>query len=175
LLYGYQYGQPGKKLLFMGDEFAQWNEWNHEGSLDWHLLAAAPHQGVARWVEDLNRLYRGEAALHELDLNPAGFGWITANDSDQSVLAFLRRGKTTGSVVVVACNFTPLPRFHYRLGVPWGGQWRELVNSDASEYGGSGLGNEGGVRAVPDASHGWPYSLSLTLPPLAVVFLRSES
>jgi 1,4-alpha-glucan branching enzyme len=175
LLYGYMYGQPGKKLLFMGDEFAQWNEWNHEGSLDWHLLAYPAHQGVARWVEDLNRLYRTEAALYELDLNPAGFGWITANDSDQSVIAFLRRGKTTGSVVLVACNFTPVPRFQYRLGVPWGGYWHEVLNSDAAEYGGSGLGNDGGVTAGAGASHGRPYSLSLTLPPLATVFLRSES
>jgi 1,4-alpha-glucan branching enzyme len=175
LLYGYMYGQPGKKLLFMGDEFAQWNEWNHEASLDWHLLTSGVHQGVARWVEDLNQLYRNEPALYELDLNPAGFGWITANDSDQSVLAFMRRGKSTGSVVLVACNFTPVPRFHYRVGVPWGGYWRELLNSDAGEYGGSGQGNDGGVNAAPDASHGRPYSLSLTLPPLAVAFLRSES
>ena len=175
LLYGYMFGQPGKKLLFMGGEFAQWNEWHHEASLDWHLLRQPPHAGVQRLVEDLNKLYVGEPALHELDLNPAGFGWIIANDSDQSVLIFMRRGKTTGAVVLVACNFTPTPREDYRVGVPWGGFWREVLNSDAAEYGGSGLGNGGGRHAGPDPSHGRPYSLSLTLPPLAVVFLRSES
>ena len=175
LLYGYMFGQPGKKLLFMGGEFAQWNEWHHESSLDWHLLRQPPHAGVQRLVEDLNKLYVGEPALHELDLNAAGFGWIIANDSDQSVLIFMRRGKTTGAVMLVACNFTPTPREDYRVGVPWGGFWREVLNSDAAEYGGSGIGNDGGRHAGPDPSHGRPYSLSLTLPPLAVVFLRSES
>jgi 1,4-alpha-glucan branching enzyme len=175
LLYGYMYGQPGKKLLFMGGEFAQWNEWYHESSLDWHLLKSAPHAGMQRWVEDLNRFYTGELAMHELDLNAAGFGWVVANDPDQSVLIFLRRGKTTGTTVLVACNFTPVPRENYRVGVPWGGFWKEVLNSDAADYGGSGMGNDGGVWAAPDASHGRPHSLNLTLPPLAAVFLRSES
>jgi 1,4-alpha-glucan branching enzyme len=174
LLYGYLYAQPGKKLLFMGDEFGQGREWNHESSLEWHLLKYPVHAGILRLVEDLNRLYGSEPALHELDLNSAGFGWVVANDSDQSVLIFLRRGKTTGTVVLVACNFTPVPRLSYRVGVPWGGYWREVLNTDAGEYGGSGMGNSGGVWTGPDASHGWPYSLNLTLPPLAVVYLRSE-
>jgi 1,4-alpha-glucan branching enzyme len=175
LLYGYMYGQPGKKLLFMGGEFGQWHEWYHESSLDWHLLKSPPHAGVQRWLEDLNRFYTSEPALHELDLNAPGFGWVVANDSDQSVLIFLRRGKTTGTTVLVACNFTPVPRENYRVGVPWGGFWKEVLNSDAADYGGSGMGNDGGVWAGADASHGRPHSLSLTLPPLSVVFLRSES
>jgi 1,4-alpha-glucan branching enzyme len=175
LLYGYMFGQPGKKLLFMGGEFGQWNEWHHESSLDWHLIKDPPHAGLQRWVEDLNRFYTSELAMHELDLNAAGFGWVVANDSDQSVLSFLRRGKTTGTTVLVACNFTPMPRENYRVGVPWGGFWKEMLNSDAADYGGSGMGNDGGVWATADASHGRPHSLSLTLPPLAVVFLRSES
>jgi len=175
LLYGYMFGQPGKKLLFMGGEFGQWNEWYHESSLDWHLIKDPRHAGLQRWVEDLNRFYTSELAMHELDLNAAGFGWVVANDSDQSVLSFLRRGKTTGTTVLVACNFTPMPRENYRVGVPWGGFWKEVLNSDATDYGGSGMGNDGGVWATADASHGRPHSLSLTLPPLAVVFLRSES
>jgi 1,4-alpha-glucan branching enzyme len=174
LLYGYMYGQPGKKLLFMGGEFGQWNEWYHEASLDWHLLRYPAHAGLQRCVEDLNRLYAGEPALYDLDSSPAGFDWVTANDSDQSVLTFLRRGRTTGTVVLVACNFTPVPREEYRVGVPWGGFWKEVLNSDAAEYGGSGIGNAGGLQASHDGSHGRPYSLNLTLPPLAVVFLRSE-
>jgi 1,4-alpha-glucan branching enzyme len=174
LLYGYQYSQPGKKLLFMGGEFGQWNEWYHEASLDWHLLKFPLHAGMQQWVEDLNRLYVQEPALHDLDLSPAGFDWVAANDSDQSVLTFLRRGKTTGTVLLVACNFTPVSRHAYRVGVPWGGFWKEVLNSDATEYGGSGLGNAGGIEASYDGSHGRPYSLNLTLPPLAVVFLRSE-
>jgi len=174
LLYGYQYSQPGKKLLFMGNEFGQWSEWYHETSLDWHLLKYPLHAGMQQWVEDLNRLYLQEPALHDLDLSPAGFDWVAANDSDQSVLTFLRRGKTTGTIILVACNFTPVPRQAYRVGVPWGGFWKEVLNSDATEYGGSGMGNAGGLEASYDGSHGRPYSLNLTLPPLAVVFLRSE-
>jgi 1,4-alpha-glucan branching enzyme len=175
LLFGYMYGQPGKKLLFMGSEFGQRNEWYHETSLEWHLLRYPPHAGLQQWVEDLNRLYTTEPALHDLDASPAGFDWVAANDSDQSVLSFLRRGKTTGTVVLVACNFTPVPRRGYRVGVPWRGFWKEVLNSDAHEYGGSGVGNDGGVMAVEDASHGRPYSVMLTLPPLAAVFLRSDS
>jgi 1,4-alpha-glucan branching enzyme len=174
LLYGYLYAQPGKKLLFMGNEFGQGREWNHESSLDWHQLKYPVHAGIQRLVEDLNRLYVSEPALHELDLNPAGFAWVVANDSDQSVLIFFRRGKTTDTVVLVVCNFTPVPRLNYRVGVPWGGYWREVLNTDATEYGGSGMGNEGGIWAGPDGSHDQPSSLSLTLPPLAVVYLRSE-
>jgi 1,4-alpha-glucan branching enzyme len=173
LLYGYMYAQPGKKLLFMGSEIGQWNEWYHESSLEWHLLEYPPHAGLQRLVEDLNRLYRGEPALYEFDLSPKGFEWIAANDSDQSVLSFIRKGGTTDTVVLVVCNFTPVPRSGYRVGVPRGGFWREILNSDASEYGGSGMGNGGGLVADSTPSHGQHFSLNLTLPPLAVVFLRN--
>ncbi|NNG46292.1 MAG: 1,4-alpha-glucan branching protein GlgB, partial [Deltaproteobacteria bacterium] len=137
-LYGYMYGQPGKKLLFMGGEFGQWREWNHDGSLDWHLLADPSHAGVARWVEEINALYRREPALHELDFDPAGFEWVDSRDAEQGVLTFLRKGRSTGDIVLVVCNFTPVPRHNYRVGVPRGGFWREVLNSDAREYGGSG-------------------------------------
>jgi 1,4-alpha-glucan branching enzyme len=173
LLYGYMYSQPGKKLLFMGSEIGLWNEWYHEASLDWHLLEYAPHSGLQRWVQDLNRCYRSEPALYEFDLNYKGFEWIAANDSDQSVLSFLRKGGTTDTVVAVVCNFTPVPRMAYRVGVPRGGFWREVLNSDAKEYWGSGMGNGGGVMADATPSHGQPFSLNLTLPPLGVVFLRN--
>ncbi len=174
LLYGYMYAQPGKKLLFMGGEFGQRREWNHDDSLDWHLLACPSHEGIRRWVEDLNLLYRGEPALHEIDFDPAGFEWIDCNDTEQSVVSFIRRGRSSEEVVLVVCNFTPVPRFAYQLGVPRGGFWRELLNSDAEDYGGSGLGNLGGVEASDAPSHGRPYSLLITLPPLAAVFFKSE-
>jgi len=172
LLYGYQYTQPGKKLLFMGAEIGQWREWDHEHSLDWHLLADERHMGLYRWLADLNRLLREEPALHELDFTAAGFEWIDANDAENSVLTYLRRAKTPGHDLLVACNFTPVPRQNYQVGVPDGGVWRELVNSDAREYGGSGWGNLGGVEAVPIPWHGRPYALQLTLPPLAIVVLK---
>jgi 1,4-alpha-glucan branching enzyme len=172
-LLGYMYTQPGKKLLFMGGEFGQWSEWNHDTSLDWHLLQYTPHQGLQRWVRDLNTLYRGEPALHELDCDEGGFAWIDCNDSEQSTLVYLRRGKSTPSTVVVACNFTPVPRPNYRMGVPCGGHWNEILNSDAPLYGGSGQGNLGEVRSVPVACHGHPQSIVITLPPLAVVVFKS--
>lgn len=173
LLYGYMYGQPGKKLLFMGSELAQRREWDHETSLDWHLLSDPLHRGVQRWVQDLNHLYRREPALHELDCAPEGFEWVVPDDRDHSVLVFLRKDRS-GRMVLVACNFTPVPRSPYRVGVPRPGFWREVLNSDAHLYGGSGWGNYGGVRAEPIPSHGRPYSVDLTLPPLAAVFLRWE-
>jgi 1,4-alpha-glucan branching enzyme len=173
LLYGYLYGQPGKKLLFMGSEFAQRREWDHEASLDWHLLSDPRHRGVQRWVQDLNHLYRREPALHELDCAPEGFEWVVPDDRDQSVLVFLRKDRS-GRMVLVACNFTPVPRSPYRVGVPRAGFWREVLNGDAHPYGGSGWGNYGGVHAEPIPSHGRPYSIDLTLPPLAAVFLRWE-
>jgi len=175
LLLGYMYAQPGKKLLFMGGEFGQWREWEHDSSLEWHLLAYVPHIGLQQWVERLNFSYRTEPALHELDLSPAGFEWIDANDSDNSVLSLIRKGRSLADMVVVVCNFTPVPRFNYKVGVPNGGFWRELLNSDALEYGGSGHGNLGGVEATPIPSHGRRYSLNLTLPPLAAVFFKSAS
>ncbi len=172
LLYGFQFTQPGKKLLFMGQEFGQWNEWNHETSLDWHLLQHAPHAGLQHWVRNLNTLLKGEPALYERDFDPGGFQWIDANDSEQSILSFLRRGHDPDRMVAVVCNFTPVPRHNYRLGVPRGGFWEEALNSDATLYGGSGQGNFGGVHAAPVAAHGHGHSLSITLPPLAILVFR---
>ena len=171
LLFGYMYGQPGKKLLFMGGEFGQWSEWYHEASLDWHLLDFPPHAGLARWVADLNRVYRQEPALFSRDFSSRGFEWIDCNDWEQSVITFLRKGRE-GEMMLVACNFTPVPRYHYRVGAPQGGFWQEVLNSDAYDYGGSGHGNWGGAEAVSVACHGRPYSLHLTLPPLGVVFFK---
>jgi 1,4-alpha-glucan branching enzyme len=174
LLLAYMYAQPGKKLLFMGDEFGQWREWHHDESLDWPLAQYDRHAGLQRLVEDLNRLYRAEPALHELDCDPAGFGWIDANDSQSSVLTFMRKGRSTDDIIVVACNFTPVPRDNYQVGVPRGGFWQQVLNSDRREYWGSGLGNLAGVEAVPVAVHGRRYSLNLALPPLGAVFFKSE-
>ncbi|MDR5709462.1 MAG: 1,4-alpha-glucan branching protein GlgB [Armatimonadota bacterium] len=173
LLLGYMYGQPGKKLLFMGSEFGQRREWDHQTQLDWQLLADPRHRGVQRWVQDLNRAYRTEPALHQLDCEPEGFEWIEPHDRDSSVLVFLRKSRQ-GDSVLVACNFTPVPRPHYRVGVPRPGFWREILNSDAELYGGSGWGNLGGARTEATPAHGRPYSLDLTLPPLGAVFLRWE-
>jgi 1,4-alpha-glucan branching enzyme len=174
LLLGWMYGQPGKKLLFMGGEFGQWSEWYHETSLEWHLTRYAPHAGVLRWVEDLNRFYRNETALHEFDFDPAGFEWIDCQDSDNSVLTFLRKGHSADDVLIVVCNFTPVPRMNYRVGAPRGGFWREVLNSDAVVYGGGGWGNMGGLEAAPIPVHGRPYSLSLSLPALSTVFLKCQ-
>jgi 1,4-alpha-glucan branching enzyme len=172
LLFGYMYAQPAKKLLFMGGEFGQWREWAHDESLQWDLLQYAPHAGLRRWVTELNRLYRSEPALHELDCHPAGFEWIDCHDAASSVVSLIRKGKSTDDIVLVACNFTSVPRHNYRVGAPRGGFWREILNSDARDYGGSGQGNLGGVEAVPIGLHGRPYSLTLTLPPLAAVFFK---
>ncbi len=174
LLFGYMYAQAGKKLLFMGGEFGQWREWNHEESLDWHLLDYPLHAGLRQWMRDLNRLYRSEQALHELDFESAGFEWIDCNDSEHSVLSLLRRARSTDESVIVVCNFTPLPRFNYRIGASSGGYWREILNSDGQNYGGSGHGNLGGVEASPVPTHGRPCSLNLVLPPLSAVFLKKE-
>src|SRR5262247_412429 len=173
LLLGYMYAQAGKKLLFMGGEFGQWREWNHDTSLDWHLLAYAPHAGLQRWVADLNHLYCQTPALHEGDCNPAGFAWVDCNDAESSVVSFLRQGLSSRQSVLVVGNFTPVPRFNYRKGVPCAGMWREVLNSDARDYDGNGYGNLGGVEASPVPYHGRPYSLTLTLPPLAIVFFVS--
>ena len=172
MLFGYMTGQPGKKLLFMGGEFGQWREWVHEESLEWHLTQYAPHAGVQRWVGDLNRLYRTEPALLELDFEPGGFEWVVCDAPDQSVIIFLRKAKDPAQSILVACNCTPVPRIGYRVGVPRAGLWAELLNSDARDYGGSGWGNWGGVRADSEGAHGRPFSLSLTLPPLGMVFLK---
>jgi 1,4-alpha-glucan branching enzyme len=172
LLYGYMYTQPGKKLLFMGGEFGQWREWNHDESLDWHLCQYPPHAGLQRWLEDLNRLYRSEPALHELDTQPSGFEWIDCNDAPASVVSCLRQGQSTDDLVLVVCNFTPVPRLNYRVGAPRGGFWHEVRNSDAQDYGGGGYGNMGGVEAAPVPWHGRSHSLNLTLPPLSAVFFK---
>ena len=174
LLFGYMFTHPGKKLLFMGGEFGQWSEWNHETGLEWHLLQYAPHQGILRWVTDLNRLYRRKAALHECDADPSGFEWVDFSDAEKSIISYLRRGRSVDDIVLVACNFTPVPRYGYRIGVPFGGFWREVLNSDAVEYGGSGVGNLGGVEAEQVPAHGRAWSLPLTLPPLAVVIFTPE-
>jgi 1,4-alpha-glucan branching enzyme len=174
LLLGCMYAQPGKKLLFMGDEFGQVREWTHDGSLEWHVLQYPNHAGLQKWVEDLNHVYRREPALYEVDSDPAGFEWIDCSDSDQSVLTFIRKGHSTDDVVIVACNFTPVPRTNYRIGVPRGGYWHEIANSDAAQYWGGNWGNLGGVEASPVSHHGRPWSVSVTLPALSVLFFRSK-
>lgn len=174
LLFGYMWGHPGKKLLFMGGEFGQRREWAHEESLEWHVLQYPEHEGLRRWVADLNRLYRSEPALHQVDFDAAGFEWVDRHDAENSVLSFLRRPRGGGLPLLVVCNFTPVPRANYVVGVPHGGYWRELANSDATLYGGSGMGNLGGVEAAPIAAHGHFHSLALTLPPLAVLMFKCE-
>ncbi len=172
LLYAYQWSLPGKKLLFMGGEFGQRWEWNHDGELDWGLLADQGHAGIFRCLAALNRIYRDEPALHAGDCAPEGFEWIDGSNAVDSVLLYLRRGPGARDLAVVAVNFTPVPRHDYRVGVPQGGAWAEIFNSDALEFGGSGLGNQGSVTSEAVPAHGRPYSLSLTLPPLAAVFLK---
>jgi 1,4-alpha-glucan branching enzyme len=172
LLYAYLFASPGKKLLFMGSELAQWREWNHETSLDWHLLDVPRHRGIELLVGELNRLYRSERALHELDADPAGFAWLDANDAERSLLLFERRSRDDQRIVC-ALNFTPVPRYNVRAGVPRAGVWREILNTDAVELGGSGHGNLGAVETVPVPAQGRPFSLALTVPPLGAVWLRA--
>jgi len=172
LLLGYMYAQPGKKLLFMGGEIGQRREWAHDESLEWHLLQYAPHSGLQKWVSDLNHVYRSQPALHELDFDQAGFEWIDCNDVEHSVVSLMRKGRSPDDILVAVCNFTPTTHFNYRIGVPQPGFWTELLNSDAKEYGGSNQGNLGGVKAAPIPFHGRPYSLTITLPPLAAVFFK---
>jgi 1,4-alpha-glucan branching enzyme len=174
LMYGYMYGLPGKKLLFMGCEFGVWNEWNHEESLDWNLTQYDTHRGLQRWLSDLNRVYRTEPALFEADCQGHGFEWIDCHDADESTLSFIRKPNAGSQIVLVICNFTPVPRYNYRVGAPLKGTWREILNSDARDYGGSGHGNSGAVQTVPIPLHGRLHSLTLTLPPLGVLFLRSR-
>ncbi|MBX7157436.1 MAG: 1,4-alpha-glucan branching protein GlgB [Verrucomicrobiae bacterium] len=172
LLLGYMYAQSGKKLLFMGGEFAQGREWSHEGSLDWHLLENGLHAGVQRWVRDLNRLYRQEPALHEKDFDSSGFEWVDFNDADSSVVSFLRRGETAQDLILVVCHATPAVREDYRVGVPEAGFWKEILNSDAREYVGSGRGNWGGKYAEKVPAQRRNFSLNLTLPPLSISFFK---
>ncbi|HZD41935.1 MAG TPA: 1,4-alpha-glucan branching protein GlgB [Terriglobales bacterium] len=172
-LFGYMYAQPAKKLLFMGGEFGQWREWAHDSGLEWDLLDYPNHRGLQQWLRDLNGLYREEPALHEMDCDPAGFEWIDCSDADSSVVSLIRKAKSTDSIILVVCNFTPVPRHSYRIGAPRPGFWQEILNSDAGEYGGSNMGNLGGVETVPILLHGRPCSLTITLPPLSVCFFRS--
>jgi 1,4-alpha-glucan branching enzyme len=174
LLMGYLYAHPGKKLLFMGGEFGQRREWSHEGSLDWHLLQHPLHQGIQTWVKHLNMLYKGEPALYKNDFTAEGFEWVDCSDWEESIVCFLRKGRARGETLLVVCNFTPVVRTNYRVGVPSGGYWKELLNSDAGEYGGSGQGNFGGVEASPVPFHGRYASVLLTLPPLGILFFRES-
>lgn len=171
-LYGYLFTYPGKKLLFMGSEFGQGREWTHDESLDWHLLDYPRHAGLRRWVQDLNRLYRSECALFESDSDSCGFEWIDGNDRQRSVISFLRRAVSPNDELVVVCNFTPVPREGYRIGVPHEGCWQELLNSDAALYGGSGVGNLGGLKAETEPTHGRSHSLNLTVPPLGCLIVK---
>jgi 1,4-alpha-glucan branching enzyme len=172
LLLGNMYTQSGKKLLFMGGEFGQWDEWNQAASLDWHLLDFLPHQGLQRWVQDLNALYRREPALHQRDCDPAGFEWIDCNDYEASVISYLRRARVPEDCVVIVANFTPVPRHDYWAGVPCGGRWQEILNSDAVVYGGSGQGNMGGVEAEATPCHGRSHVLRICVPPLGMVVFK---
>jgi 1,4-alpha-glucan branching enzyme len=172
LLFAWMHAQPGKKLVFMGGEFGQWSEWNHDGSLDWHLTHEPLRDGLLRWVGDLNRLHRARPALHELDFSPDGFEWVDANDSDQSIATLLRMAGD--DIVLIVCNFTPVPRPTYRVGVPRAGRWVEALNGDAQVYGGSGWGNMGGVDAVAAPWHGRPWSITVAVPPLSAIFLTSS-
>jgi 1,4-alpha-glucan branching enzyme len=174
--YGFMWGHPGKKLLFMGNEFAQWKEWNHDVSLDWHLLddAQGMHSGVQRLVRDLNQCYRQHSPLYELDYRYDGFEWLVADDSENSVFAFLRRD-TQGNEMIVVSNFTPVPRLNYRIGIPTAGRWREVLNTDSHFYNGSNMGNQGELQSENIQSHHREHSLLLTVPPLATLFLLREA
>jgi len=174
LLFSYMWATPGKKLLFMGGELGQWSEWNHDGSLDWDLLAEPAHGKIARLVGSLNHLYRTEPALHQRDAEASGFEWIDGSNAAQSMLTFLRRGEREEDVVLVCMNFTPELREHHRVGVPRSGAWREVLNSDATDFGGSGQGNLGRVTTAPIAWNGRRQSISITIPPLGAVFFKPE-
>ncbi|HEY3730597.1 MAG TPA: 1,4-alpha-glucan branching protein GlgB [Steroidobacteraceae bacterium] len=170
--FGFMWTQPGKKLLFMGGEFGQDWEWNHDGQLDWPALDHPLHRGMQLLVSDLNRLYRQEPALHVLDTDSAGFRWIVADDRGNSIYAYYRQGHADSAPIIAVCNFTPVPRAHYRIGAPRAGQWHEVLNTDSELYGGSNLGNGGVLMASSTASHDQPFSIELTLPPLATIVLR---
>jgi 1,4-alpha-glucan branching enzyme len=174
LLFGYMFTHPGTKLLFMGGEFGQSAEWNHEKSLDWHLLQYDFHKGAQHLLRDLNHLYRSEPSLYECQFNQKGFQWIDYADRENSVIAYQRQGSDNKEMLVVAMNFTPEVRNHYRIGVPYRGQWKEIFNSDENKYGGSGIFNMGLLMTSPVKYHGRDYSISLTLPPLAISIFKLE-
>jgi len=173
-LYGYMCGHPGKKLLFMGGEFGQWIEWNHQRSLDWHLLDYDTHRQLHDYSRDLNTLYVSEPSLYEVDFDSAGFQWLDFRDAEGSTIAFMRKAKDENDYLIFAFNFTPVPRPGYRLGVPEEVFYKEVLNSDSSAYGGSNMGNQGGVTSKAEEWAGWPCSIHLTLPPLAVVVLKPQ-
>lgn len=172
LLLGYMYGEPGKKTLFMGGEFGQWREWDHDQSLQWDLLQYEPHQGLQRYVKDLNRIYLSEPALYEIDFDPSGFGWIDFRDTDSNIVSFIRKGKEPDQTLIFVFNFTPVPRMNYRIGAPRPGFYKELINSDSTVYGGSNVGLGGGIKAESRPWHGQPYSFNLHLPPLGMLILK---
>jgi 1,4-alpha-glucan branching enzyme len=174
-LYAFMWAHPGKKLLFMGCELAQESEWSHERSLDWHLLEDPQHRGVQSLVRDLNHAYRAEPALWEADFDGTAFWWIEANDADNNVLAFARRTQDSERVVVFVANLSPMPRIGYRLGLPRSGRWREAVNTDSGYYGGSDVGNLGGVAAGAPAWQGQPFSAEVNLPPLGALWLVPDA
>ncbi len=174
LLFGYMFSHSGKKLIFMGQEFAQPTEWNHDLALEWHLLEDSSHSGMKRWIKDLNHFYRSEPALYQWDYVDGGFEWVDYLDHENSTLGFIRKCGETDTLVLAACNFTPVPRYNYRFGVPVDGSWEEVLNSDATVYGGSGIGNQGKIRAEEIPMHGRKYSLNMTLPPLSTVFFRGS-
>jgi 1,4-alpha-glucan branching enzyme len=174
LLFGYMFAQPGKKLIFMGGEFGQWREWHHDESLDWHLTAYNPHANLQKWIADLNHLYQTEKSLYELDCEPAGFQWIDCTDIDHSSLSILRKSKTPGEYMIIVLNFTPVPLYNYQIGAPYEGEWIEILNSDAKEYGGDGYGNQGKAFTQAKPFHEQPYTLNLTLPPLSAIFLKRK-
>ena len=174
-LFALMYAHPGRKLLFMGSELGQQGEWNHDASLDWNVLDDPGHRGIQSMVRDVNHLYRSRAALHQRDDDPGGFSWVEVNDRAHSVFGFMRYGHAPGAQMLVACNFTPVPRVGYRLGVPQGGVWRECLNTDSTHFAGSGVGNLGSVTAEAVPAHGHAYSVLLNLPPLAVLWLEPES
>jgi 1,4-alpha-glucan branching enzyme len=174
-MFGYMWAHPGKKLLFMGGEFAQRREWTHEGELEWWVSGLPEHAGVKRLIADLNRVYKSEPALHKIDFSADGFEWVDVDNADMSIIAFLRKSAGDGPPLLVVCNFTPVPRSNFTIGVPARGMWREIINTDARDYGGSGWGNLGGVESVPVASHGRVESVNLSLPPLSTIVLRWEA
>jgi 1,4-alpha-glucan branching enzyme len=174
LLFGHMFAQPGKKLLFMGGEFAQWAEWHHEKSLDWHLLEYLPHRGVQSWLKNLNHLYVNEPALYLNEFSHEGFEWIDCCDSEHSIFTLIRKGNGPDDKIIAALNFTPVPRYDYRIGVPYEGAWTEILNSDSHEFGGGGIGNPQPVHSDSISWHGKPFSINLALPPLAIIFLKCK-
>jgi 1,4-alpha-glucan branching enzyme len=171
-LYGYMWARPGKKLLFMGSEFGQWHEWDHDSSLQWHYADSDGHGGLRRLVADLNRHYREQPALWEADTEPAGFQWVDLQNADENIIAFLRIASSGGRRILCVCNFAPILRKAYRVGAPIPGWYRELLNTDSEFYGGGNLGNGGGVNSDPVATHGFNQSIEITLPPLATIWFE---